>query len=109
MDRRVKPPCVAVIFTSKRLPGNDAEYARAAEEMERLARDQPGFIHVESVRGADGVGITISYWESMEAAHAWGKVPAHQSAQKLGREKFYQWFDLRVAEIRTSRSFTSNE
>jgi heme-degrading monooxygenase HmoA len=59
-----------------------------AEEMERLARLQPGFIHLESVRGTDGVGITISYWKSIEAARAWGRVPSHQAAQKLGKEKF---------------------
>ena len=26
----------------------------------------PGFLGVESVRGADGLGITVSYWPSPE-------------------------------------------
>ncbi|CAH0120939.1 putative protein YqjZ [Paenibacillus sp. CECT 9249] len=39
----------AVIFTSKRTPG-DRGYSAMADKMEQLASRQPGFLGVESVR-----------------------------------------------------------
>ena len=59
------------MFTSLR-NGADAEgYAEAAERMLELAAQQPGYLGVESVRGADGIGITISYWRSENDILAW--------------------------------------
>ena len=58
----LKKPYYAVIFTSLRTPGDDG-YAKMAEEMEALASKQPGFLDFESAR--DGLGISISYWESL--------------------------------------------
>jgi len=64
--RTPQPPYYAVIFTSQRTEG-DRGYGRMADRMIELARAQPGFLGVESVRGADGLGITVSYWASKEA------------------------------------------
>src|SRR3546814_11032024 len=61
----------AVVFSSLRRDGDDDGYAAAADRMVELAREQPGFLGVESTRGADGFGITVSYWESEEAIRAW--------------------------------------
>src|SRR5690606_16785037 len=54
-----EPPYVAVIFTSIRADGDDG-YGATAEEMGRLAAQQPGYLGFESAR--DGIGITVSYW-----------------------------------------------
>jgi hypothetical protein len=61
-----EPPYYAVIFTSTRT-SIDEGYAGMADRMVELASQQPGFLGVESVRGADGLGITVSYWSSPEA------------------------------------------
>ena len=58
---RVGPGALAVIFTSQRTAGDDG-YAQTAEEMVRLAAQQDGFLGAESARGADGFGLTVSYW-----------------------------------------------
>jgi heme-degrading monooxygenase HmoA len=42
-----------------------------AEKMERLAAEQPGFLGMESVCGPDGKGITVAYWDILEAIHSW--------------------------------------
>ena len=65
-----QPPYYAVIFSSQRT-GTEAGYAEMAELMERLAREQPGYLDVESVRSESGEGITVSYWASREAIAAW--------------------------------------
>ena len=63
------PPYYAVIFTSQRTAG-DRGYGHMADRTVELASKQPGFLGVESVRGTDGFGITVSYWASKEAIAA---------------------------------------
>lgn len=76
-----KPPCYAVIFTSRRRSGDGDNYEGTATRMIDLARKQPGFIGVESTRGEDGLGITVSYWENLAAIQAWKRNEEHRAAQ----------------------------
>jgi heme-degrading monooxygenase HmoA len=96
--RTPEPPYYAVIFTSTRSAGDDG-YAEMAERMLALASQQPGFLGVESARGTDGLGITVSYWASEEAIRAWKAVAEHRLAQAAGRERWYQHFETRVARV----------
>jgi heme-degrading monooxygenase HmoA len=96
--RTPEPPYYAVIFTSQRTPG-DQGYGDMAERMVALAAQQPGFLGVESVRDAEGVGITVSYWSSLEAITAWRNNAEHAHARALGRSQWYQGFELRVARV----------
>ncbi len=93
-----EPPYYAVIFTNQRTPG-DAGYADMADRMVALAQQQPGFLGVESVRGADGLGITVSYWRSEEAIAAWKANAEHSQARQQGRGDWYAGFQLRVARV----------
>ena len=92
------PPYYAVVFTSQRTPGDDG-YGAMAQRMVDLAREQPGFLGVESVRGADGMGITVSYWESEEAIKHWKANGEHLVAQKKGYQQWYAEYFLRVAKV----------
>ena len=47
------PPYYAVIFSSTRTAGENGYHAMA-DRMVELAAEQPGFLGVESTRGADG-------------------------------------------------------
>ena len=94
-----EPPYYAVIFTSARTPADAASYETTANRMVELARQQPGFLGVESARGADGLGITVSYWTSEAAIRAWREQAEHQLAQTAGREKWYAAYELRVARV----------
>jgi heme-degrading monooxygenase HmoA len=93
-----EPPYYAVIFTSQRTAGDDG-YADTAERMVALAQQQPGFLGVESVRGADGVGITVSYWASQDAIAAWRQHAQHSLARQQGRQRWYGHFNVRVAKV----------
>ena len=92
-----EPPYYAVIFSSIR---RDNGYTQMAEKMVELASQQPGFLGVESVRGADGFGITVSYWTSEEAIAAWKANSEHLAAQEKGKQKWYEHYELRVAEVK---------
>ena len=96
-------PYYAVIFTSRLRGVADDDYAETAIRMEELARAQPGFLGFESARGTDGIGITISYWESMEAIRAWGRHAEHLIAQKRGREEWYFSYTLRICRVKSTR------
>jgi len=92
-------PYFAVIFSSQRNGEDDAGYAAAAERMMELAAQQPGFLGAESARGADGFGITVSYWESEAAISAWKHQAEHAATRAHGRKHWYEHFELRVAQV----------
>ncbi len=98
LARTPEPPYWAVIFTSRRTDG-DRGYAAMAERMERLAAEQPGYLGIESVRDADGVGITVSYWASEDAVRAWKANAEHRIAQETGRREWYAEYTIRVARV----------
>jgi len=92
------PPYYAVIFSSRRTD-DDHDYAATAEAMVRLASQQTGFLGLESVRDADGNGITVSYWESEAAIAAWRQNAEHTQARQRGRAQWYAAFSVRVARV----------
>jgi heme-degrading monooxygenase HmoA len=93
-----RPPYTAVIFTSVRsATGGDDGYGAMAEQMDRLARQQPGYLGIESARA--GLGITVSYWVDDAAARSWKQVAEHLVAQRLGREVWYRDYRVRVATV----------
>jgi heme-degrading monooxygenase HmoA len=91
-----EPPYVAVIFTSLRSAGENG-YGETAEAMLDLARQQDGFLGVESAR--DGLGITVSYWCDENAASAWKYIAEHLIAQRKGRDTWYADYRVRVATV----------
>jgi len=93
-----QPPYYAVVFTSQRSEG-DRGYAGMARRMEELAAGQPGFLGIESARGPDGFGITVSYWTSEEAIARWKANAEHLEAQEAGRSSWYSSFAIRVARV----------
>lgn len=90
------PPYYAVIFTST-LSDDDAGYAAMAARMVELAAEQPGFLGIESAR--EDVGITVSYWRDLPSIAAWKANAEHREAQRLGRERWYGGFRLRIAKV----------
>jgi Uncharacterized enzyme involved in biosynthesis of extracellular polysaccharides len=98
MANTPEPPYYAVIFTSQRTEG-DRGYEAVAARMVELAAKQPGFLGVESVRGADGLGITVSYWRDEAAIAAWKSEAEHRQAQAAGRATWYAGFRMRVAKV----------
>ena len=99
----------AVIFTAQRTLSDDDMYSLTADRMIELAQAQPGFLGVESVRGDDGIGITVSYWRDRGAIRDWRVNVEHLAAQQMGRQEFYSWYQIRVAEVVAHRSFDAGE
>jgi heme-degrading monooxygenase HmoA len=99
------PPYYAVIFTSRRTPG-DRGYDAMARKMVELGSRQDGFLGLESVRGADGTGITVSYWRDEAAIRAWKQDAEHRQAQRGGRETWYGAYEVRIARVERAYGFS---
>ncbi len=91
-----KPPYYAVVFTSLLAEDSDG-YGEMADKMVGLAATQPGFLGIESAR--EDLGITVSYWSDIESIKNWKSNVEHQEAQRLGREKWYVSFKLRISKV----------
>lgn len=91
-----KPPYYGVIFTSLRKEDENG-YGDMSKRMVELAQQQPGYLGYESAR--DGIGITVSYWESLEAIRNWKMNTEHLLAQQYGREKWYSHYKVRICKV----------
>ena len=97
-----EPPYYAVIFSNIRAE-NTSGYEEMAVEMVRLAEQQPGYLGQESAR--NGLGITISYWKSLEAIKTWKANTDHLIAQKFGRDIWYAAYKARIALVERDYGF----
>lgn len=93
---------IAVIFVAQRTDADADGYSAAAHAMEVLAAQQPGYIGIDSTRGVDGLGITVSYWASDNDAKTWRDHPEHTAIRDTGRDRWYSEYSLHVAEVTRS-------
>ena len=95
---------IIVIFLSVRTSADDAGYGAAAAAMESLAARQPGYRGIESTRGSDGLGITLSFWADNASALRWRDHPEHAAIREAGRDRWYERYEVIVCEAQ--RSYT---
>jgi heme-degrading monooxygenase HmoA len=100
----LQKPYYAVIFTNTRTDG-DFGYAQMAEKMERLAQQQPGYLGFESARS--GLGIAVSYWESLESIANWKANLEHLTAQDKGKSFWYSWYKVRICRVEREYEFSA--
>lgn len=97
----------AVIFTAKRTPEDEAGYSDMAERMYDLAARQPGFIGVEHAR--EDIGITVSYWQSLQSISDWKTQTDHLMAQREGRARWYESYRIRICKVEREYDFQKPE
>ncbi|KAA0698481.1 antibiotic biosynthesis monooxygenase [Neorhizobium sp. P12A] len=103
-----EPPYYIVAFSSVRTEGDNG-YGAMADRMEELALQQPGCLGLEYARDAEGFGITNSFWRDEESIRAWKAVVAHMATQKIGRERWYERYQLRIAKVERAYGFTNTK
>lgn len=102
--RTPEPPYYAVTFTSFRTDADNG-YGATAERMVTLAMQQPGYLGLESTRGPNGLGITVSYWRGLDDLRAWKAVAEHRTAQQRGRAEWYRQYKTRVSRVEYDYGF----
>ena len=96
---------LVVLFRSKLVDTPDG-YAEMAQEMLALAKTMPGFIDVKAFQAEDGERLTLVWWEDEETLSAWRTNARHLVAQRTGRERWYEYYKIEVAEVKRAREFT---
>jgi heme-degrading monooxygenase HmoA len=98
----------AVIFSSQ-LDRSNPGYNEMADRMVELAAEQEGYLGIESARGDDGFGITVSYWRDEASIVRWKANAEHRLAQEYGHSRWYEHFELRVARVERAYNKTSSQ
>ncbi|MFS0772552.1 antibiotic biosynthesis monooxygenase family protein [Sphingomonas sp. 1P08PE] len=102
MEQGSRAGQIAVIFVSQRSGADPEGYAAAAAAMEARAAGQPGYRGMDSARGADGLGITISWWADEAAALAWRADADHRAIRERGRAVWYDAYEVAVGTVTRS-------
>lgn len=97
-------PYYAVIFTSTRTEGDNG-YSKMADLMESLAKEQEGFIGIDSARS--DVGITVSYWKTIDAIKNWKQQSDHLQAQQKGVKDWYKWYNVKICKVEREYEFNA--
>ena len=95
---------IIVLFRSK-LVANPEGYNAMSDEMDVLARTVPGFIDVKSYTANDGERLTIVWWEDAETLKQWREQERHRVAQHQGRQQWYEYYKMEVAEVTRTSTF----
>jgi len=102
IEAHLKPPYYAVIFTAL-LTDDITDYVKTAERMEELAKEQEGYLGIESARNQ--IGITVSYWKDLDAITRWKNHVEHTEARERGRKQWYQQYQLRICKVEHEYGF----
>jgi len=97
-------PYYAVIFTSTRTEGDNG-YSKMADLMECLAKEQDGFMGIDSAKSE--VGITVSYWKTLDAIKNWKQQSDHLQAQQKGVKDWYKWYNVKICKVEREYDFNA--
>lgn len=101
-----QPPYYAVVFSTVRTE-IDEGYEETANRMEELAKQQEGYLGIESAR--DQLGITVSYWESLNAISNWKNNIEHTIVRDKGRALWYKKYQLRICKVERDYGFEKED
>lgn len=96
---------VVVLFRSKLAAGASEEHGAMAAELVARAQGMPGFVDFTIFRGTDGEDLLVVHWDSMDALKVWSADTQHIIAKRLGREKWYEYFKVEIAEVTRNYAF----
>ena len=102
---------IAVIFEVWPKPEHRGQYFDMAAALRPHLADVDGFLSVERFESLTEPGkiLSLSFWRDEAALSAWRKLGEHRIAQALGREKMFQDYRLRVAEVVRAYGLTERE
>lgn len=90
----------AVIFTSKRTDENEELYYQHNLLLEEKIISIPGYIKHFGSRNKDTrQGVTVVYFETLEAIALWRADLDHLKAKSLAKTHFYEWYSIEVVQI----------
>lgn len=102
---RPEPPYYAAILSTWRTSEDPDGYAEMGARMVRLAEAQPGYLGRDSLEGQEGRELSVVYYDTEEAIRRWAEHAEHLVAQRLGRERWYEAYEVRIARVERAYHF----
>jgi heme-degrading monooxygenase HmoA len=99
------PSYYVAIFTSNHSGKDVKGFAAIAERLVELVRKHSGFLAMDSVEGAGGVGIVVAYWKNEDSIRKWKQHLEHMEAQSLGRQRWLRSYQVRVGRVERAYGF----
>lgn len=96
---------IVILFRSKLTAAAGADYNQTSDRLEEYVKTLPGFHAVKSFTAEDGERLTVVWWKDKETLKAWRNDPTHREAQEMGRERWYEYYKMDVAEIYRESNF----
>jgi heme-degrading monooxygenase HmoA len=100
---------IVTVFRSRLMPGLKEEYVALVDRMVELAKTTPGYISHKGFFADDGERCTIVEFEHEEGQTAWRTNAEHMAAQRLGRTKYYETYDVQVCKVLREAHFDRNK
>ncbi len=99
----------AVIFKSKRQDANSELYYQHNDLLDEKIKSLPGYIKHSGMRHPETrEGVTIAYFNSLEAIDQWRKDRDHMDAKKLAKSDFYENYSVEVTEVLDAYNWDGN-
>lgn len=90
----------AVIFKSKRQDDNYELYYEHNNALDEKIKSLPGYIEHFGIRNPETrEGVTVAYFDSLEAIDQWRKDKEHIDAKKLAKSDFYENYQVEITEV----------
>ena len=90
----------AVIFRSKRQDANHVLYYQHDGKLEEKIKSLPGYISHFGIRHPETrAGVTVAYFDSLDAIDSWRKDAEHMDAKKLAKSDFYENYSVEITEV----------
>ena len=102
---------IAVIFEVEPAPGQRDTYLNLAARLKPLLEQVDGFISVErfqSITNPDKM-LSLSFFRDEEAVKAWRNLEQHRGAQRVGRDRAFADYRLRIAHVVRDYGMTNRD
>ena len=92
---------VIVVFQFSTKPNMSSEYFKEVEILQEEIKHEKGFISAERYKSniKKDSYVSISTWKDKESVEKWHMNKRHQISQSKGKEKIFNSFRIRVAEV----------
>ena len=97
-------PYYAVIFTSKR-SSDQKGYDEMNDLTFELVEKQKGYLGAERYYNDDGYHVSIIMFKTQADIVEWKLNPVHKQAQKLGKERWYDYYNVKVCKVEREYEF----
>ena len=90
----------AVIFKSKRQDANGDLYYEHNDKLDEKIKSLAGYVKHSGMRHPETRdGMTVAYFDSLEAIDKWRKDAEHMDAKKLAKSHFYENYSVEITEV----------